>query len=78
MININLTKTKLANKSFTVFKSDYSIISFLIVYFLIGFFSYKDYGVGIEEHFQRSSGFFWLDYILQYTNFESLKLMATQ
>ena len=78
MININLTKTKLENKSFTVFKSDYSIISFLIVYFLIGFFSYKDYGVGIEEHFQRSSGFFWLDYILQYTNFESLKLMATQ
>lgn len=76
MININLTKTKLANKSFTVFKSDYSIISFLVVYFLIGIFSYKDYGVGIEEHFQRSSGFFWLDYILQYTNFESLKLIV--
>ena len=32
------------------------------------------YGLGIEEHFQRSSGFYWLNYLLQFTNFENKSL----
>ena len=34
-----------------------------ISYFIIGLFLYKDYGIGIEEHFQRQNGFFWLKQI---------------
>ncbi|MDB4339968.1 glycosyltransferase family 39 protein [Pelagibacteraceae bacterium] len=46
-------------------KSHFLIIIFSIIYLLIGFLTYKDYGIGIEEHFQRSSGFYWLNYIFQ-------------
>ena len=38
------------------------VIIFLI--FLIGIYTYKDYGVGIEEHFHRQNGFYWLIQIL--------------
>ena len=30
------------------------------LYFLLGLSIYKDFGVGIEEHFHRQNGFFWL------------------
>ena len=43
------------------------IITFSI-YFLIGISIYKDYGIGIEEHFQRQNGFYWLSQILNFTN----------
>jgi len=43
------------------------------VLFFIGLFTYKDYGISIDEEFQRSSGFYWLNYILGYTSFEELK-----
>ena len=56
-----------------IFRKNISIYYILFVYFLIGLFICKDFGVGIEEHFQRSSGFFWLEYILQFTDFEFLK-----
>ena len=36
-----------------------------IGYFILGLFLYKDYGVGIEEHFQRQNGFFWLKNIAE-------------
>ena len=29
-------------------------------YFLLGLLIYKDFGVGIEEHFHRQNGFYWL------------------
>ena len=48
-------------------------IGFLF-YLIIGFFTYKNYGINIEEHFQRWNGFFWLDYILSFTNFIDLKV----
>ena len=51
----------------------YIIFSF---YFLIGLSIYKDYGIGIEEHFQRQNGFYWLKYFLSFTNFENLKTIA--
>ena len=52
------------------------LILISIIYLLVGFFTYKDYGIGIEEHFQRSSGFHWLNFILESTNFDSLKIIV--
>ena len=54
-------------------KDNYYIIIFSIIYISFGLFTFKDYGIGIEEHFQRSSGFYWLNYILQFTSLDSLK-----
>ena len=54
-------------------KDNYLIILFSIIYLAVGLYTYKDYGLGIEEHFQRSSGFYWLNYLLQFTNFENLQ-----
>ena len=50
----------------------------LLIYLFLGLFIFKDFGVGIEEHFQRSSGFFWLEYILQFTDFEFLKTQTKE
>ena len=55
------------------FKKDSIIYYIFLLYFLIGLLIYKDFGVGIEEHFQRSSGFYWLNYVLQFTDFEFIK-----
>jgi hypothetical protein len=52
------------------------IFILFFTFFLIGLFSYKDYGINIEEKFQRISGFYWLNYILSFTSFESLKADA--
>ncbi|MDB9705621.1 hypothetical protein OAA54_01215 [Pelagibacteraceae bacterium] len=46
-------------------KNHFLIISFSIIYLLVGLLTYKDYGIGIEEHFQRNSGLNWLNYIFQ-------------
>ncbi len=46
---------------------------FFIIYFLIGITIFKDFGVGIEEHFQRYNGFYWLNHLLSFTNFENFK-----
>jgi len=35
------------------------------VYFLVGLLTFKDYGISIDEEFQRSSGLYWLSYILK-------------
>ena len=57
-------------------ESKHFIYSFLLIYFLIGLTIYKDYGVGIEEHFQRQNGFYWLSHFLSFTNFDDLKIAA--
>ena len=51
------------------------IVSFFLfsIFLLVGLFSFRDYGLTIDEEFQRASGFYWLDYVLNFTNFESLK-----
>ena len=36
-------------------------------------FTFRDYGISIDEEFHRSSGFYWLNYILSFTAFEDLK-----
>lgn len=56
-----------------LFKRNILAIIFFSFYFFVGILTFKDYGVGIEEHFQRSSGFYWLNYILQFTDFDNLK-----
>jgi len=56
------------------YKSQQVIIwGFFFLFFLIGLFTYKDYGIGIDDKFQRLNGFYWLDYILSFTPFEDLK-----
>lgn len=61
-----------------LFRKDSIIYYILSIYFIFGLFIYKDFGVGIEEHFQRSSGFYWLQYILEFTDFEIIKEQVNQ
>ena len=41
-------------------------------FFLVGLFTFKDYGISVDEEFQRASGFYWLNYVLSFTSFENL------
>ena len=43
-----------------------------LLFFLVGALTYKDYGISIDEEFQRSSGLYWLKYVLEFTPFEEL------
>ena len=43
-----------------------------LILFLIGIFTFKDYGMSIDEEFQRSSGLYWLNYVLNFTPFSEL------
>ena len=49
------------------------ISSFYTIFFLVGILTFRDYGIGIEEIFQRASGFYWLKFLLSYTDLEQLK-----
>jgi hypothetical protein len=53
-------------------------ITFLLFmsFFLIGIITFRDYGISIDEEFQRSSGFYWLYYVLNFLNFEELKELS--
>ncbi len=51
---------------------------FFILYFLLGLLIYKDFGIGIEEHFQRQNGFYWLKEILIFLNFDNLAVLAAE
>ena len=58
-------------------KNDYIIFFTLYLIFLsIGVLIFKDYGIGLEENFQRASGFFWLKYILQFTELKNIASIA--
>ena len=48
-------------------------VTFLLfsIFFLIGAITFKDYGMSIDEEWQRFSGFYWLNYILSFTPFEN-------
>ena len=59
-------------------KKNSIIFLFFFIYLIVGFKIFKDFGIGIEEHFQRSSGFYWLSYLLEFTNFEALKAVVNQ
>ena len=49
---------------------------FLIFYFFIGLSIVDDYGISVDEEFQRYSGFYWLNYILEFTPFDNFKMYA--
>jgi hypothetical protein len=56
-----------------IFKKSNLIYLLFFLILSVGLSISKDFGIGIEEHFQRKSGFYWLNYILSFTNFNSLK-----
>ena len=48
------------------------IFFYFLTFFIIGILTAKDYGIHIEEKFHRSNGFYWLNYILNFTNLNNL------
>ena len=50
------------------------ITTFLLftIFFAIGVATFKDYGISVDEEFQRSNGFYWLNYVLSFTSFDDL------
>jgi len=49
-------------------------ITFLLfaIFFLIGTITFKDYGISVDEEFQRRVGIYWLNYVLSFTSFYEL------
>ena len=41
-------------------------------FFLVGLFTFKDYGISVDEEFQRRVGVYWLNYVLSLTSFNEL------
>ena len=56
-------------------KKTQNIIIYLLfaIFFFTGFFTFKDYGISIDEDYGRRAGFYWLDYVLSFTSFEEIK-----
>ena len=46
------------------------------VYFFVGLYTFRDYGISIDEEFHRFCGLFWLDYILSFTSFDQIKIVV--
>ena len=46
------------------------------IYFFIGISIVKDYGISIDEEFQRFSGFYWLCYVLEFLPFDNVRIDA--
>ena len=49
------------------------IFFYFFSFFTIGILTAKDYGIHVEEKFHRSNGFYWLNYVLSFTNLNNLK-----
>ena len=60
----------------TLIKDNFLLILLSFLFLILGIFTYKDYGVGIEEHFQRKSGFYWLNYLLNSFGTETFRETA--
>ena len=56
-----------------IFRKENLIYLLILSLSILGILIVNDYGIGIEEHFQRKSGFYWLNYLLNFTEFDSLK-----
>ena len=56
--------------------SNIIIFFYFFIFLIIGIFTARDYGVHIEEKFHRSNGFYWLNYILSFTDFTELKTIS--
>ena len=57
-------------------KKNIFIILFSVIYIIVGVSTYKDYGIGIEEHFQISSGLFWAEKFFNFFGFEKYQILA--
>ena len=42
--------------------SKYLTYFVFLILFIVGFFTYKDYGIGIDDKFHRLNGFYWFFY----------------
>ena len=53
------------------------IIAFALfsLFLFFGIFTFKDYGISIDEEFHRLSGFYWLEYVLKTFGFEEFKVI---
>ena len=40
---------------------------------IIGIYVFKDFGINIEEHWQRLSGFYWLNFVYEFLIFNFLR-----
>jgi hypothetical protein len=49
---------------------------FFSIFFIIGVFTFKDYGLTGDEVFERQTGFYWLNYVLGFTPFDNIKSIA--
>ena len=56
--------------------SDVIIFFYFFMFLIIGTFTARNYGVHIEEKFHRLNGFYWLNYILNFTDFTELKTIS--
>ncbi len=54
------------------------VLAFYLIYLILGFLIYEDFGITTDEEFQRYSGFYWLQYILNFTPFENLKYLVNE
>ena len=54
------------------------VVTFYLIYLILGFLIYEDFGITTDEEFQRYSGFYWLQYILNFTPFENLKYLVNE
>ena len=54
--------------------SIYKKIAYIVfpIFFLVGIITYKDYGISVDEEFERRVGFYWLNYVLSFTPFNEL------
>ena len=50
-----------------------AVVTIFTALFIAGISTFQDYGISVDEKFQRSNGFYWLNYLLNFTNLEDLK-----
>jgi hypothetical protein len=57
------------------YKKNEKIIAIFLfsIFFIVGVFTFRDYGISVDEEFQRASGLYWLNYVLNYTPFENFQ-----
>jgi hypothetical protein len=72
-----LFNTKIKEK---ISKNSIKIITatYFSIFLFIGILTFKDYGFNIDEKFQRLNGFYWLNYLLNFTNFDGLKISTQE
>ena len=59
-------------KTITIKFLDYCHYIFFIIFSIIGFYIYKDYGFNIDETFTRKSGLYWLSYLADIFGFDQI------